>query len=187
VAAWRFNAAEKFVVDNAVRRGLTSHSDTLSSHMSGPARSENTDEWAPDSTSRPRRPSRWLAGALIFLAACVEMARHKRPSEAKKVAVKSSEAVIVVTLCLLAASVPSGGQQPGKVYRIGGVSVSTGGYDTDAQNCPITGDANIVGGPISGVRPLLPNQRSLGRVKNRCCLPVPPSPDQGRSTQAFDE
>ncbi len=40
---------------------------------------------------------------------------------------------------LLAAPVPSHGQQPAKVYRIGWLGVTTGGYETNPQHCPIKG------------------------------------------------
>jgi putative ABC transport system substrate-binding protein len=37
------------------------------------------------------------------------------------------------------APVPSDGQQPAKVYRIGWLGVSTGGYETNPQHCPVLG------------------------------------------------
>jgi len=50
--------------------------------------------------------------------------------------------ILTLALSILAAPVPSPGQQPGKVYRIGLLGVSTAGYDLDAKNCPITGNPN---------------------------------------------
>jgi len=46
---------------------------------------------------------------------------------------------IILAFALLAAPLPSDGQQPAKVYRIAYLGVSTGGYDTDPHNCPIQG------------------------------------------------
>ncbi len=45
----------------------------------------------------------------------------------------------ILALALLATPVPSHGQQPGKVYRVGWLSVSTAGYETDPHHCPIKG------------------------------------------------
>ena len=48
--------------------------------------------------------------------------------------------ILALALGLLAAPAFSHGQQPGKVYRIGYLSVSTGGYETNPpQHCPIQG------------------------------------------------
>ena len=47
---------------------------------------------------------------------------------------------IIITLALLAAPFPSEGQQPAKVYRIGWLGISTGGYETNPRHCPIKGD-----------------------------------------------
>ena len=50
---------------------------------------------------------------------------------------------LAVALALLAAPVPSHGQQPGKVYRIGYLGVSVPApTDTTPQNCPIQGLPN---------------------------------------------
>jgi putative ABC transport system substrate-binding protein len=49
--------------------------------------------------------------------------------------------LVALALVLLAIPFPSDGQQPGKVYRIGYLGVSTAGYDVDAKNCP-TGHPN---------------------------------------------
>ena len=47
--------------------------------------------------------------------------------------------ILALALGLLAAPIPSEAQQPGKVYRIGFLGVSTLGYDLDAKNCPREG------------------------------------------------
>jgi len=47
--------------------------------------------------------------------------------------------IAALTLGLLAASLPSDAQQPGKVYRIGYLAVSASGHETNSQRCPITG------------------------------------------------
>ena len=47
---------------------------------------------------------------------------------------------VILTLGLLAAPSLSHGQQPAKVYRIGWLGISTIGYETTPQHCPITGD-----------------------------------------------
>ena len=54
---------------------------------------------------------------------------------------KASAAALSVILALvfLAAPSPSVGQQLGKVYRIGYLSVSAAGYETDPRHCPIQG------------------------------------------------
>src|SRR5271157_6136120 len=54
---------------------------------------------------------------------------------------KPSAATLSVILALLAAPVLSPAQQPGKVYRIGCLRVSSLGHETDAHQCPTTGDA----------------------------------------------
>jgi putative ABC transport system substrate-binding protein len=59
--------------------------------------------------------------------------------------VKPSEAVlsVMLALALLAASVPSHGQQPAKVYRIGWLGTAPPAVtDTTPQRCPITGTPN---------------------------------------------
>jgi putative ABC transport system substrate-binding protein len=50
--------------------------------------------------------------------------------------------LVALVLCLLAAPGPSEGQQPAKVYRIGYLGVSTGGFETDPQQCLIQGHPN---------------------------------------------
>ena len=45
---------------------------------------------------------------------------------------------IILVLSILMQTA-SGAQQPGKVYRIGYLSISPGNYETDAHNCPIGG------------------------------------------------
>jgi putative ABC transport system substrate-binding protein len=47
--------------------------------------------------------------------------------------------ISILTLCLLAVPLAADAQQPRKVYRIGYLSVSTGGYETNPQHCPIKG------------------------------------------------
>ena len=47
---------------------------------------------------------------------------------------------VVLALTLLAAPFPADAQQSGKVYRIGWLGISTGGYDTNPRHCPMTGD-----------------------------------------------
>jgi len=47
---------------------------------------------------------------------------------------------VFLALTLLAAQLPADAQQPGKIYRIGWLGISTGGYDTNPRHCPITGD-----------------------------------------------
>ncbi len=49
---------------------------------------------------------------------------------------------VALAFCFLATPVASPGQQPGKVYRIGFLGVSTLGYDLDAKNCPREGSPN---------------------------------------------
>jgi putative tryptophan/tyrosine transport system substrate-binding protein len=65
--------------------------------------------------------------------------------------VKPSEGVLILALALslLAAPFPSDAQQPGKVYRIGYLSSSALGHETNPQQCPIKGTPNwqaLVGG-----------------------------------------
>lgn len=60
----------EFILDNAARWGLTSDSETTCHERPDPPRGESIDDWASDSVLRPRRPPRWLAGALVFWAAC---------------------------------------------------------------------------------------------------------------------
>jgi putative ABC transport system substrate-binding protein len=57
---------------------------------------------------------------------------------------KRSAAVLslILTFALLTVPLPSHGQQPAKVYRIGFLGVSTGGLETDPQHCPIMGSSN---------------------------------------------
>ncbi len=49
---------------------------------------------------------------------------------------------VILALALLAAPLPSYGQQPGKVYRIGYLGLSGGGYPTDSHQCPRPGNRN---------------------------------------------
>ncbi len=46
---------------------------------------------------------------------------------------------VMLVLALLAAPVPSGAQQPGKVYRIGWLGSNSGRGETDAHGCPKQG------------------------------------------------
>jgi putative ABC transport system substrate-binding protein len=59
----------------------------------------------------------------------------------REIPMKPSEAVVsvILALALLAAAFPSHGQQPAKVYRIGWLGVSAGGYETNPQHCPVKG------------------------------------------------
>jgi ABC-type uncharacterized transport system substrate-binding protein len=50
--------------------------------------------------------------------------------------------IVAFALGLLTAPVPSPGQQPGKLYRIGWLGTTTGGVETDPQHCPIKGNPN---------------------------------------------
>ncbi len=52
---------------------------------------------------------------------------------------KSSAAALSVILAFLEVPVPSPGQQPAKVYRMGYLGVSTSGYETNPQHCPRKG------------------------------------------------
>jgi hypothetical protein len=47
---------------------------------------------------------------------------------------------VALALALLAAPVPSPGQQPAKVYRIGFLNISAAGYDTDPHHCFLPGE-----------------------------------------------
>src|SRR5512139_4293533 len=113
--------------------------------MSGPGRSEKFDEWVPDSTSRPCRPStRWLAGALIFpRTGAREGVGSEGSPEAKEVAMKPIERLLSIALALgfLTVPLPSDAQQPGKVYRIGylGVNAFALTEATHPHKCPMTG------------------------------------------------
>src|SRR5512137_2778720 len=92
--------------------------------------------WVPGAGSPTAggHPSEWVPGRWAFSAAC---------SEVKEIAVRPSEAVIAIILALLAAPVPSDGQQPAKVYRIGWLGVSPpAATDTAPQRCPIKGVPN---------------------------------------------
>ena len=56
---------------------------------------------------------------------------------------------VILALTLLAAPLPAEAQQPGKVYRIGYLSSSALGHETNPQQCPIKGTPNwqaLVGG-----------------------------------------
>jgi putative ABC transport system substrate-binding protein len=56
---------------------------------------------------------------------------------------------VILALTLLAAPLPAAAQQPGKVYRIGYLSSSALGHETNPQQCPIKGTPNwqaLVGG-----------------------------------------
>jgi putative ABC transport system substrate-binding protein len=48
-------------------------------------------------------------------------------------------AIAVLALGLPVAPSPSPGQPPAKIYRLGWISVSPGGYETDPHQCPIQG------------------------------------------------
>ncbi len=48
--------------------------------------------------------------------------------------------IVAFALSVLAAAIPSDAQQPEKVYRIGWLGISAGGYDTNPRHCPIKGD-----------------------------------------------
>ncbi len=48
-------------------------------------------------------------------------------------------AIAVLALGLPVAPFPSHGQQPAKIYRIGWLAVSPGGYETNPHQCPIQG------------------------------------------------
>ncbi len=54
---------------------------------------------------------------------------------------KPSEVVlsVILTLGLFATPVPSPGQQPAKVYRIGFLNISAAGYETDPHHCFLPG------------------------------------------------
>src|SRR5215475_1904118 len=45
-------------------------------------------------------------------------------------------------LLSLVAPIAADAQQAGKVYRVGFLSVSTGGYETNLQHCPLKGGPN---------------------------------------------
>jgi putative ABC transport system substrate-binding protein len=56
---------------------------------------------------------------------------------------------VILALTLLAAPLPADAQQPGRVYRIGYLSSSALGHETNPQQCPIKGTPNwqaLVGG-----------------------------------------
>jgi len=56
---------------------------------------------------------------------------------------------VILALTLLAAPLPADAQQPGKVFRIGYLSSSALGHETNPQQCPIKGTPNwqaLVGG-----------------------------------------
>jgi putative ABC transport system substrate-binding protein len=55
---------------------------------------------------------------------------------------RTREAALSVILAFLAVPVCSPAQQPGKVYRIGYLGISTAGYETDAHHCQTTGTPN---------------------------------------------
>jgi sugar phosphate isomerase/epimerase len=46
---------------------------------------------------------------------------------------------VILTLGLFATPVPSPGQQPAKVYRIGFLNISAAGYETDPHHCFLPG------------------------------------------------
>jgi len=47
---------------------------------------------------------------------------------------------VVLVLSILAIPLAADAQQPGKVYRIGWLGISTGGYETNPRHCPVKGD-----------------------------------------------
>jgi putative ABC transport system substrate-binding protein len=49
---------------------------------------------------------------------------------------------IILALAILMEQPASNAQQTGKVYRLGYLGITTGGYETDSHNCPITGSHN---------------------------------------------
>jgi putative ABC transport system substrate-binding protein len=96
----------------------------------------------------------------------------------KGVAVKPSEGVLSVILALafLAAPVPSDGQQPGKVYRIGWLSGSNPPTpETNPEGCP------LVGGPKSNWRAWVEAMRERGYVQGQNLVVI------CRWTEARDE
>jgi putative tryptophan/tyrosine transport system substrate-binding protein len=50
--------------------------------------------------------------------------------------------ILSLALAILASLVPSCGQQPAKVYRIGWLGTNSGGGETDSHRCPIKGRPN---------------------------------------------
>jgi putative ABC transport system substrate-binding protein len=50
--------------------------------------------------------------------------------------------IVALALCFLATPMPSDGQQPGKVYRIGYLAVGPAPTERNPQNCPIEGNPN---------------------------------------------
>jgi putative ABC transport system substrate-binding protein len=90
---------------------------------SGPLRSESSDEWpwtVPNAPAgHPGRPRRRLF----------------------RVPVKPREAMLgtILALAFLATPVPSPGERPAKVYRIGWLS--TARYETTLRNCPLKGNS----------------------------------------------
>jgi putative ABC transport system substrate-binding protein len=54
---------------------------------------------------------------------------------------KPRAAIISLTLALLAAPLPSEGQQRGNVYRIGWLAVGPGPTERTSHNCPVRGDS----------------------------------------------
>jgi putative ABC transport system substrate-binding protein len=49
---------------------------------------------------------------------------------------------VILALCVLMGPYDSEAQQPGKVYRIGYLSISSDDYERDPRNCPIVGSPN---------------------------------------------
>ena len=85
---------------------------------------------------------------------------------------------MALALCLLAAPIPSDAQQPGKVYRIGYLGISTAGYETDAHHCQIKGtplwQAFVAGlrerGYIQGQNLVIECRRTEGREERAPAL-----------------
>jgi putative ABC transport system substrate-binding protein len=49
---------------------------------------------------------------------------------------------LVIVFSVVAGSIASHAQQPGKAYRMGYLAISPGNYERDTHNCPITGSPN---------------------------------------------
>jgi putative ABC transport system substrate-binding protein len=87
---------------------------------------------------------------------------------------------VALALGLLAAPVPSPGQQPGKVYRIGWLGSNSGRGETDAHGCPIQGldtwQAGLEGlrerGYIRGQNLLIECRWTEGRTERAYALAV---------------
>ena len=80
-------------------------------------------------------------GGASVLPHCVTPTGHQDLQRIKDLEVRTSPAVltVILSLVLLAAPVPSTGQQPGKGHRIGWLSGGLTPKDATPQNCPRTG------------------------------------------------